>query len=107
MPGMGPKLLDLYNATQRHAAVFNGCGLTDNAVLWIGSESGHASTWCDYREWVPEGWRHRRRERDLVHSQRDRPYAAKERHVVLQGGDRLSLARRNGFHLPRLGGPRR
>ena len=42
VPGMKNSLLKLYNETQQHAAVFNGCGLTDNAVLWIGSESGHA-----------------------------------------------------------------
>tara|TARA_B110000091_G_C13759782_1_gene451553 strand:- start:142 stop:1533 length:1392 start_codon:yes stop_codon:yes gene_type:complete len=43
VPGMKHQLLSLYQAKQPHAAVFNGCGLTDNAVLWIGSESGHAS----------------------------------------------------------------
>ena len=42
----GPKfeagLLSLLNRTQPHAAVFNGCGLSPNAVAWIGTESGHA-----------------------------------------------------------------
>ena len=42
VPGMKNQLLSLYEAKQPHAAVFNGCGLTKNAVLWIGSESGHA-----------------------------------------------------------------
>eukprot|EP00939_MAST-03C_sp_MAST-3C-sp1_P002314 g2314.t1 len=42
VPGLQEKLLLLLNETQPHAAVFNGCGLTPNAVMWIGSESGHA-----------------------------------------------------------------
>jgi alpha-L-fucosidase len=43
VPGMKDQLLTLYQEKQPHAAVFNGCGLTNNAVLWIGSETGHAS----------------------------------------------------------------
>jgi hypothetical protein len=40
--GLQDRLLPLLNATQRHASVFNGCGLSPNAVAWIGTESGHA-----------------------------------------------------------------
>jgi alpha-L-fucosidase len=35
-------LLALLNSSQPHACVFNGCGLSPNAVAWIGTESGHA-----------------------------------------------------------------
>ena len=45
MPGLKDKLLELYSRTQPNAAVFNGCGLmpdNKNAVIWIGTESGHA-----------------------------------------------------------------
>eukprot|EP00040_Diaphanoeca_grandis_P004874 m.30447 g.30447 ORF g.30447 m.30447 type:complete len:719 (-) comp16287_c0_seq1:149-2305(-) len=42
IPGMQEKLLTLYNTKQPNAPVFNGCGLTKNAVAWIGTESGHA-----------------------------------------------------------------
>ena len=45
VPGLKEKLLALYQKTQPNAAVFNGCGLlpdNKNAVIWIGTESGHA-----------------------------------------------------------------
>ena len=45
VPGLKEPLLELYNRTQPNAAVFNGCGLmpdNKNAVIWIGTESGHA-----------------------------------------------------------------
>ena len=42
VPGLSDKLLNLLEEKQGNAAVFNGCGLTKNAVLWIGSETGHA-----------------------------------------------------------------
>eukprot|EP00039_Didymoeca_costata_P003983 m.70841 g.70841 ORF g.70841 m.70841 type:complete len:699 (+) comp12173_c0_seq1:61-2157(+) len=40
--GLQDQLLALLNKTQPHAAIFNGCGLSSNAVGWIGTESGHA-----------------------------------------------------------------
>ena len=42
VPGLESTLLALLNRTQPHAVVFNGCGLSSNAVAWIGTESGHA-----------------------------------------------------------------
>lgn len=42
VPGLEADLLNLLNETQPHASVFNGCGLSRNAVAWIGTESGHA-----------------------------------------------------------------
>ena len=42
VPGLQDRLLGLLNETQPHASVFNGCGLSPNAVAWIGTESGHA-----------------------------------------------------------------
>ena len=41
--GLQDELLALLNSTQPHAAVFNGCGLSPNAVAWIGTESGGRS----------------------------------------------------------------
>ena len=40
--GLQTKLLGLLNGTQPHASIFNGCGLSPNAIAWIGTESGHA-----------------------------------------------------------------
>eukprot|EP00041_Stephanoeca_diplocostata_P026594 m.719691 g.719691 ORF g.719691 m.719691 type:complete len:561 (+) comp23001_c0_seq25:851-2533(+) len=42
VPSLQDKLLGLLNKTQPHACVFNGCGLSRNAIEWIGTESGHA-----------------------------------------------------------------
>eukprot|EP00729_Bicosta_minor_P010054 gene10054-18971_t len=42
VPGLEQKLLTLLNKTQPHAVIFNGCGLSPNAIAWIGTESGHA-----------------------------------------------------------------
>eukprot|EP00940_MAST-03C_sp_MAST-3C-sp2_P002652 g2652.t1 len=42
VPGLLEKLLALLSRTQPHAVIFNGCGLSSNAVMWIGTESGHA-----------------------------------------------------------------
>ena len=45
VPGLKERLLALYQRTQPSAVVFNGCGLmpeNKNAVIWIGTESGHA-----------------------------------------------------------------
>ena len=42
VPSLEPHLLTLLNKTQPHACIFNGCGLSPNAIAWIGTESGHA-----------------------------------------------------------------
>ena len=78
VPGLEQELLALLNKTQPSVPVFNGCGLSPNAVIWIGSESGHAGapiwntqTGCAPGTGTPAG----------------RSYMPKEIDVTLQNAD--------------------
>ena len=73
VPGLKEPLLALYNKLQSNAVVFNGCGLSKNAVIWIGTESGHSpyplwntQTGCTAGTGTAEGTEYMPKEVDLT-----------------------------------------